>query len=108
MDVDGSSPHSKLSPPTIKTFNKFQSSSPLPGGGRHCRTIIERRKMLRHGMRWSDLDSLLVQFRESRSICLRVVCPWTSGGSRARDWAVYLLLEATKREVIAHLWGEPS
>ena len=79
-----------------------------PRRGRHCRTIIERGKTLRNGMQWSDLDSLLVQFWESRSIRLRVVCFWTSDGIRARDWAVYLLPEATKREEIAQLLDELS
>ena len=50
-------------------------------------------------MGWSDLDRLLVEFWESRSICLLVLCPsrdWRS----VQEWVKYLLPEVMKRGIV--------
>ena len=50
------------------------------------------------GMRWSNLDSLLVQLWESRSIRSKVVCSQAKDG--AEDWLGCLFPEMTKRGFI--------
>ena len=63
--------------------------------------IVEQTEVANPGTRWLDLDRLLVQFWESRSIRPKVVYPRTMDGKRGlRDWAGYLLLEITKRGII--------
>ena len=74
--------------------------------GHRRRSIIERAEAEGRGRRWSDLDSLLVGFWESRSVSSKIVCPWTRDRTRAKDWAVYLLPETTKRGIIVHPFDE--
>ena len=62
--------------------------------------LVEERG--RPGMRWSDLDRLLVGFWESRSIRPKVMCPQprTEDEGRVGDLAEYLLPELTKRGIM--------
>ena len=47
---------------------------------------------------WLELDRLLVQFLESRSICSKVVCTALMGGEQdMRDFVEYMLPELTRR-----------
>ena len=75
--------------------------------GQHRRTMIGG-ETARPGMRWSDLDRLLVQLWESHSVRLRIVLPWTRDKARANGWAGYLLPETTKRGVIINPADEPN
>ena len=62
---------------------------------------IEQTEVANPGTRWLDLDRLLVQFWESRSIRPKVVYPRTMDGKKGlRDWAGYLLPEITKGGII--------
>jgi len=52
-------------------------------------------------MQWSDLDHLLVQLWESRSIRPRVGCSWSRGeGEHTDDCIAYLFPEITKRGIV--------
>ena len=56
-----------------------------------------------HGVEWSDLDLLLVQFWESHSIRPKIVCPWSrpvNSTRGAKDLVLYLLPESMKRGIL--------
>jgi hypothetical protein len=67
-----------------------------------CPAVEEQIEGANHGTRWSDLDRLLVKFRESHSSRVMVTYrePQTSEGVRGiKDWAAYLLPEVTRRGI---------
>ena len=62
------------------------------------------------GVRWSDLDRVLIKLWESHMTRVKVIYPQPGisyGGREMRDWAVYLLPESTKRG-ITDLVQEPG
>ena len=62
------------------------------------------------GVRWSDLDRVLIKLWESHMTRVKVIYPepWISHvGREMKDWAVYLLPESTKRG-ITDLVQEPG
>ena len=71
-----------------------------PTGDEEKRETIERIETAKPGMRWSDLDRLLVQLWESRLIRPKIVYPPAMDGIKAKDWASYLLPETTRRGTI--------
>ena len=53
------------------------------------------------GTKWLDLDRLLVQFWESRSIRPMLVCPLTEYYTReSRDWCRHLFPELTRKRIV--------
>jgi hypothetical protein len=63
--------------------------------------LIEQVEAAKPGMRWSDLDCLLVQLWESYSILPKVVCPQSRNKTmRVEDWTRYLLPQAAERGVV--------
>jgi hypothetical protein len=68
--------------------------------------LIERVEAAKPGMRWSDLDRLLVHLWESHSIHSKVVCPRSRNKSmRVDDWARYLLPEIVERGIVEPVGG---
>lgn len=68
-----------------------------------CGGIERRIEEANLGTRWSDLERLLIECWDSRSIRVEVVYPQTQTRNLARgmkDWAVYLFPELTKRGII--------
>jgi hypothetical protein len=68
-----------------------------------CRpTGMERVEKVNPGMRWSDLDLLLVKFWETRSICPQVLFPSSPrrDGASVQEWAKYLLPEVMKKGIV--------
>lgn len=62
------------------------------------RGLIQQVEEAGSGMRWSDLDRLLVQLWESCSIRSMIVCPRSKIKTRGvEDWARYLLPEIASR-----------
>ena len=62
------------------------------------------------GVRWSDLDRVLIKLWDSRATRIKVMYPQPGISGRGRemkDWAAYLLPESTKRG-ITDLVQEPS
>ena len=85
--------------------NLQQISIRLPSHFGHTipATIEQRIEAARPGMRWPDLDRHLIEFWESRSIRIRILCPHsrpTHGKRGVKDWVPYLLPELTKKGVI--------
>ena len=64
------------------------------------RSVISSLYKANPPLRWSDLDRVLVEFWELRSIPSKVVCSRTKRGSRgAKDWAEFLVPELMKRGI---------
>lgn len=63
--------------------------------------LIEQVSAAKPGMRWSDLDRLLVQLWESHSIKSKVVCPRSRNRTmRVEDWTKYLLPGIADRGIV--------
>lgn len=69
----------------------------------NCAKIQRRIEEANPGMRWSDLDRLLIKLRESHAIRTTVVYPKPEIGEGAKDLmgrAAYLLPELTKKGMV--------
>jgi hypothetical protein len=79
---------------------------PLPPKLQYGPPLIEKLRRVEPGMRWSDLDRLLVQLWKAYSIHPKVVCPRSRNISkRVKDWARYLLPETAERGTVELVEG---
>ena len=63
--------------------------------------ITDEVETVNSGMRWSDLDRLLVQFSKSHSIRSQVLYPRTRFGTKeVKDWVGQMLQESSRRGVV--------
>ena len=76
---------------------RFVSTKPVPGDDATIADLGPENP----GIRWLDLDRLLVQYWDTYSILTRVVYPRIESGMRGIErWARYLFPEMTKRGII--------
>jgi hypothetical protein len=78
----------------------------VPGCLRPIDQMVREVEAARPGMRWRDLDSLLVQLWESRSIPSKISGDGLKEGKEeAYDWATYLLPETMNRGTVDKSMG---
>ena len=97
---------------TLEHPNFRHISIRLPGILAHTPVIFYRQIEAPHGVRWSDLDLLLVRFWESHSIRTKVMCPpylpandWSSVST---VWVPYLFPESIKGGILELVSEEPG
>jgi hypothetical protein len=87
--------------PKHRDLRRITIHIPYPSSYSGDFSLIVRVEGAKPGMRWSDLDHLLVRLLESYSIHPKVVCPRSKNITRGvKDWTRYLLPETTERGTV--------